>query len=330
VSLFGKTRCARGARFFAFFALAQVACGEQSVSVLTPRDSRDGSVDTTDDVSIDAADDEAGSEPPEASIDNGPPPDRSSDVVFDGRADVSFDADADATRDASDGATDRNDGAPEGGGPTTGCLPFGMSCSFAGECCSLSCPSIAPRVCASGPTCALAGADCANNADCCSNLCIGAKCEAVPAGLCRPAGELCSVAGDCCAGKCSPSGGTSRCALLNDCRVLGEVCAKNDDCCSRKCGNGPQGPSVCLAAPACDAPGNACRGQPGDRCAVNADCCSAPCTTGVDGVLRCVAICRGECALCSEDRECCTGLACVADGVGDMRCRRPVPSPSPR
>lgn len=335
MSVFGNMRCAPGARFFAFFVLAQVACGEQSVSVLTPRDSRDGSADTVNDVSIDASDAPGGEggEPPEASSDNAPPRDQSSDVL-DARADIA--ADGDAQRDVSDGAVDRIDagsdaegGAPEGGGPTTGCLPLGMSCSFAGECCTLSCPSIAPRVCASGPTCSLAGADCTNNADCCTNLCVGAKCEAVPAGACRPAGELCSVAGDCCGGKCSPSGGTSRCALLNDCRVLGEVCAKNDDCCSRRCGPGPGGPSVCIAAPACDAPGNTCRAQPGDRCTVNADCCSAPCGAGVDGVLRCLSMCRGECALCSEDRDCCTGLSCIADGAGNPRCgTRPVQSTS--
>jgi hypothetical protein len=333
---FGNMRCTRGVRFFALFMLAQAACGEQSVSVLTPRDPRDGSADSAPDASVDAIE-EGGTEPPEASSDNAAPADTSPDGVPDVRIDVAIDSSGDGAPDssidrsdvASDGASD---GAGEGGGPTVGCLPLGMSCSFAGECCSLACPSIAPRVCASGPICTLSGVQCDNNADCCTNKCIGGNCEAVPAGVCRPAGELCSVAGDCCGGKCAATGGGSRCALLNECRVLSEVCAKNDDCCSRVCGSGPQGPSVCIVAPACDAPGNACRAQPGDRCTLNADCCSAPCGAGVDGVLRCgTTACRGECVKCSEDRECCTGMACVADGTGYLRCRtRPVQSPAAR
>jgi hypothetical protein len=296
------------------------ACGNQSVNVLTSRDARDAAIDG-----------EAGEPPPDTSVDDAP---TTPDAVFDGVVDLSIDVTIDASVDAprdlsSDPTMDRSidvssDGAldvPPDRNPT-GCFAVGGSCSFAAQCCTLACPDGMPRVCGSGPTCAPAGQDCVSNADCCGNRCVSAKCEGIPVGACRPAGELCSAAGDCCGGVCAPSGGASRCALLDACRVVGEVCVTNADCCSQVCGANSQGLSVCVAAPACDAPGNSCSRQGGDRCAVDAQCCSGACRAQVDGVLRCtITTCGGECAACSEDRDCCAGATCGADGMGYLRCR---------
>jgi len=298
------------------------ACGNQSVNVLTSRDA--------------AVDAEAGKSLPDTSIDDAP---NTPDALADGATETSIDA-VDGTADtppdvSSDVAIDRSldvsgDVSRDRDGPVdvppdrnpTGCFAVGGSCSLAAQCCTLACPDGVPRVCASGPTCAPAGKDCISNADCCGNRCVGAMCEGVPMGVCLPAGELCSAAGDCCGGVCAPSGGVSRCALLDACRVVGEVCVTNANCCSQVCGVNSNGLNVCLAAPACDAPGNSCTRQGGDRCTADAQCCSTACRASVDGVLRCTTtMCGGECAACSEDRDCCAEATCGADGMGYLRCR---------
>jgi hypothetical protein len=276
-------------------ALSLVACGEQSINVLAPRD---GGADAGpgDDVGPDMGPSD------DISVDGGPTED---------------------TRDTSmdlPGAVD---------GPTTGCLGFGLPCSYAGACCSLAClpgPPGMPSTCGSNPICAVAGQSCGNNADCCSDLCVSAICIGVTSGKCLPAGESCSGDSDCCGSKCGSvdGGATTRCAPLGTCKVLGEICRTQLDCCSGAWALDDRNVQVCVAAPPCGLGGNTCRGQMGDRCGQDAECCTGRCSIGDEGVSRCssAAACGVECELCDQGPECCSGR-CMGDESGYRRCENP-------
>jgi hypothetical protein len=159
-------------------------------------------------------------------------------------------------RDAAGGGAADDDGAPDAdsvdasfdGSGGNGCLSLGANCSFAAECCSLSCPTSADQRCATGPLCAPAGGSCASNADCCANRCESNVCLGVIPPACLPAGERCSSAAECCGALCLAldSGGT-RCALSGTCRPLGETCGRHSDCCSSHCGGpDPRGVQICV------------------------------------------------------------------------------------
>jgi hypothetical protein len=293
--------------------LAPPACGNESINVLAPRDARADTVadDAAPDVSVDAPSPDDGTMEDRPGVD-GPAADIS---IMDGPAMDAPTVDIQTT-DA----------------PTIGCGAPGDSCSFAGKCCSLSCPNPSPgaaRVCAADGICATVDEKCGNNTDCCSNRCTGDICE-LPAGRCRPAGEFCGRDDECCGNVCTvpAAGGPTRCArLAGACRVFGEVCVMNAECCSGRCNPDGAGNQFCAHAPPCGIGGNMCRGQAGDRCELTdgaTDCCSAACIPGGEGPPRCAPqSCRGECALCAENRDCCTGQ-CIADDSGYRRCVNPI------
>jgi hypothetical protein len=299
------------------WVLVATACGNESVNVLAPRDAsvEVEAKDDAADVSVDALPDVSREASVEVNV----------DVFVDmGSIDTSMDLAIEAG--PADVAVDPP--GPRDGGPT-GCRSPGETCTFAGACCTLSCSQVGaprdPRTCAAGPICVVAGDDCLDNEDCCSNRCEGRRCLGVSPDACWPAGELCTATSDCCGGICAAAdAGAHRCKRLSGCRVVGEMCGTRSDCCSGRCELDDRGQvHVCIQAPQCGPAGRMCFAQMGDRCRSTADCCGGECSVGDDGVDRCAPLptstCGAPCAICAGDPDCCS-KSCIVDESGYKLC----------
>jgi hypothetical protein len=161
-------------------------------------------------------------------------------------------------------------------------------------------------------SCKTAGNSCANNSECCSQLCQNGSCV-LGASYCIQTGDVCARDEDCCGRSCSkaagatigtcavPAGGATFCGG----EVDGTVCNDCGGCCSRLCAPyGPTGVNICQ-------PANGCHID-GDLCVKDSDCCGAA-GTGLpgDGNVVCeitagqpVGICRNPMGCNPEGNVC--------------------------
>jgi hypothetical protein len=219
-----------------------------------------------------------------------------------------------------------------GGPPTSGgvnctgvdgtlCNPADVGC--AGGCCSALCAPYGPTgvaICQQAQGCHVEGDLCRVNADCCGG-------ESPDAGVLGGGLVVCSttVNGGTIGVCMTPTGGNGG---GNACVPEGDVChyntppyacsvsSKRSDCC------GPQSPPFlackldklgvprCLAYAADD--GGACR-QVGNTCATSGDCCDGvPCVPNSLGQLVCTAsACVPVTGTCTSSADCCAGETCV-------------------
>lgn len=149
------------------------------------------------------------------------------------------------------------------------------------------------------PTCAAANETCAQNTDCCSQVCQNGRCGCVPTGeRCPRPGDGPGPAAGCCAGFCGPS---LTCGTR--CRPDGQACDNAQQCCG-----GTRG-AFCVEG----------------RCA---SACTSNCTSrgGMDrcGNDRCGGVCPDQCASfygpgyrCADPvRHLCVGPPCIRNCAG--------------
>src|SRR5438094_3220389 len=105
------------------------------------------------------------------------------------------------------------------------CSGAGAACALDAECCSNVCDP-GSNVCVL-PKCGTVGAACASAADCCGLACVGSKCG----GQCLSDNTACTSAGQCCSTICN---GT--CTPLNTmCKTAGNACTADNECCNGTC-----------------------------------------------------------------------------------------------
>ncbi|MGC4115392.1 MAG: hypothetical protein QM765_12470 [Myxococcales bacterium] len=156
--------------------------------------------------------------------------------------------------------------------PSSSASRIGTACGSAGECCSGLCSG---GTCAALPTsCKTLGEACTGGSQCCSKNCQGGVC--LRASSCSTAGDICYAALDCCNGQCThlpAGGGPGVCALgvtvpgASACGIGGEVCYGPNDCCSQLCLDLGSGVKTCVL-------GSGCR-ERGEICVEDSECCGA-------------------------------------------------------
>ena len=221
----------------------------------------------------------------------------------------------------------KNDGTPgicqtvTGGGGT--CTQGGNPCLNANNCCSRVCadPGSGVSVCQPAGGCALSGAYCDTDQDCCgggnnpngSVTCVNNRCDN---------GTMCNPVGNLCGAKVLPDGGSIP-ASQNCCDGRAEVCKVDSSGIPRcfgggsnDCPNGYDGTAGC-----CIPEGNECQFK--DQC-----CGGAPCLPGGDGVLRCTtAQCTPLGSACTAGTDTCCAGECLPNGgeLGGTVCKFPNP-----
>ena len=233
---------------------------------------------------------------------------------------------SDSSTTASDGPNTL-DGSSVDSTTAPSCTPLGGACSVAGQCCGGgACTAVGgdQKHCVADNTCLPSGLTCQQATDCCSLRC-GAqgRCEEPPSGggvaLCTPSGSdaesnRCTADGECCSNDCDETTGLCRRNSAGSCHTLGERCATegfDGSCCSKLCANfgSEQTPQLrCARSSIC--------GARGELCSTGDQCCSGICQD--DG--RCPTQSEiggtgfvGE--PCQNDRECAT-RACAPSVVG--------------
>lgn len=175
---------------------------------------------------------------------------------------------------------------------TNFCRGNGAACQKAVDCCDLNCNN---GVCG-GEICAVQSDDCTSNAQCCSNICAGDRCQLDPANtMCRGVGETCNSGSQqgCCSMVCDVTQNPPRCDFgPGVCKAQNAGCTMDSDCCHGICD-----PQTKLCATPCTPTGGTCTTGP--------DCCSSVCTNGSCAPPpACDPIGTG----CTTDAQCCTGL----------------------
>jgi hypothetical protein len=179
-------------------------------------------------------------------------------------------------------------------------------------------------------------------------------------GGCTPDGIVCGDCGGCCSRLCAPYvTGVKICQPPSGCRVTNNLCTVNKDCCggdptevsegagSVTCIKSTVNPDIgaCRNPTGCQVRGNIC-GGPSGQCGVNerAACCDCPgdpkkcCKADSVGIYRCFGGGSKDCPTgytgqapccvsygerCAFSAECCSGVPCVPDGQGVLRCLTP-------
>jgi len=177
------------------------------------------------------------------------------------------------------------------------CVGDGAACTKAIDCCGLGCWN---GKCGA-PRCALQSQPCAQNADCCSNICDAntKKCQLDPQNtMCRGTGESCNSGSQmgCCSKVCSKTldPKEDRCDLAPDvCRGESATCAKDADCCHGICD-----PNTHKCKTPCAPTSGACT--------VAGDCCSGSCCMGTCNPPPNNCTPTGQ--ACTKPDDCCTGF----------------------
>ncbi|MFH1434822.1 MAG: hypothetical protein ABIJ56_03805, partial [Pseudomonadota bacterium] len=180
----------------------------------------------------------------------------------------------------------------------------------ASDCCSLYCVD---EVCAEGGACAVTGGECAENYDCCSNICSEEDVCDPSYAPCEPFGESCTSGGNCCSGLCVEiSAEEGRCGGHYPCRPGGEVCTEDDDCCNGVCDEG-----YCALLGECTVVGDPCEGV--------RECCSNACVESGAGTTTCQYLsgCRPIGEVCEENDDCCSEECEPSDHDLVKRCDNP-------
>jgi hypothetical protein len=131
------------------------------------------------------------------------------------------------------------------------------------------------------------------------------------------------------------------CQPASGCHVNGDLCRKTSDCCGAA-GTGLPGDGnvtceidpgnvigICRNPRSCNPEGNVCHYQ-NYACSISSarnDCCAAVGNSGVCqldalGVPRCYGLgeCRKAGETCASAADCCGGVPCVPDAMGQLRC----------
>jgi hypothetical protein len=198
------------------------------------------------------------------------------------------------------GACSKNDGsAGFCRAPSGGCIQDGLPCSSGTNCCSRVCsdPGTGATVCLPASGCRMTGNTCIDNQACCgggtnpngSVTCVYTLSQDF--GRCDN-GTSCNPVGNICGAKFPlPDGGTfSVNASQNCCDGKSAVCQLDSSGIPR------------------------CRGCPPDKLQANGTCL---CPNGYDGTPGC---CIEEGKLCQFKDQCCSGMPCVPDSMGILRC----------
>lgn len=200
--------------------------------------------------------------------------------------------------------------------PICGDASFG--CSVDEQCCGFT---TGLGACFEQQCCKDDGAECADDAECCGQVCTtppNGSVETCGGIECADVGEACENDPDCCTEVCSEESGTCAPACLDE---LGAACQLDIECCSRLCRDGQ---CTCAEAGApCQSGANCCGGFCGEDGTCKEDCklSGAPCEGGGE---CCSADClAGECCggvgdSCESDAGCC-GQNCL---LGECACSR--------
>jgi hypothetical protein len=218
------------------------------------------------------------------------------------------------------------------------CIQPGDACSRDEDCCSANCVIEDGRrlgTCAAPPSgpanCSrVEGMLCTDCNQCCSRLCAPYATSNVkicqPASGCRVTGELCRRDEDCCGGSDTsglPGYGNVSC-LREPGAVLG-ICRspRNDPRVGDNSACSPQGnichydqndvPYACNISSS-SARNNCCGGLGGKNGVCRVDNLGVPRCNGLGD------ICRMEGETCASSIDCCNGVPCVPDELGELRC----------
>jgi hypothetical protein len=206
---------------------------------------------------------------------------------------------------ALDGSTDAKKGD---GGPA--CLGAGATCASNGQCCTDLCDATS-HLCVT-KMCGNAGASCVNASDCCGLACVNNQCNGSM--QCISDGQSCTSGASCCSTIC---GSNNTCTALNTCKTAGNACAIDGDCCSGTCLNhqcaAPSQISYCT--------------QVGDICMSDGECCTGVCNLlSGQSVGTCAAIttsCNIDGTTCNGCGTCCSHF-CGPYGLGGASICQPA------
>ena len=186
------------------------------------------------------------------------------------------------------------------------CGATGLGCAQTEQCCGFStgvssCNGSC-EVCAGALArceCKLAGEDCEEDFECCTEICLAGSCSDV---VCAPDGSDCTVNDECCSQYCDDSLCTEP-----QCAADGSICTSASQCCGGFC-VGASGASelVCSSADCVPVGGFCDESDNGD-----AVCCSGNCDAAFN---RCASSCSGPNESCSTDGDCCDSR-CESDNT---------------